>query len=239
MMQRSSPTHGPLDPRAVPGARTSSVAIAQRSQAVPEPHASLEGGQLSITVLPQRAGADDCHLENLRRRRRCRVGPARRKRAPLVARRDRTREPRRRARLLRAQPAPLISGNGAIIAGNRLCPTTKAGFGACRPRGPRPPAGARSTADAVPSPAWSACPGTALVRRLRLERQGDLLMQPWVWTMEQGQTLLPVVLPTYGGEAWAACEDGRVVVGRRFDSRTHPTCTALLPTRSAEGTCAR
>jgi hypothetical protein len=47
--------------------------------------------------------------------------------------------------------------------------------------------------------------------------QTSELARPWVWSADQGQRALPLILPTYGGEAWAASDDGQVVVGHQFD----------------------
>ena len=118
---------------------------------------------------------------------------------------------------------PLISGNGAIIGANRLLPDES------------------SQLRSVPS-SWSDDTGWSPLTRLTqyqsrlvgMSRNGawmvgygwnqrnDPLAQPWVWTMERGQRVLPVVLPTYGGEAWAVSEDGRVVVGHQFDFPNPP-----------------
>ncbi len=216
----------------------SSTADAQRSQAQPDPRASLDGSHLSITIIPP-GHEPTMAVSNISdngivvgavpptgyvlRWLPGATAPENLGGAPAFTLINRT---------------PLISGNGAIVATNRLLPN------------------AEGKLRSVPG-TWTEATGWSTLARLtqyeaRLvgmsrngawavglgwNRLGDLLAQPWVWTMEQGQTVLPVALPTYGGEAWAVSEDGRVVVGHQFDFPNLPDLhRRYYATRWVEGT---
>ena len=216
---------------------TSSVSVAQVRQAMSEQQGSFERGQLSITVLPQ--GQEQTIAVSKISDNGVVVGMA-----PPGGNVLRWLPGTTAPENLGGAPAfsvinrlPLISGNGAIIAANRLLP------------------GEDGRLRSVPS-TWTEGTGWSSLARLTqyqsrlvgMSRNGawsvgygwnqpdDPLAQPWVWTMEQGQTVLPVILPTYGGEAWAVSEDGRVVVGHQFDFPNPPELhRRFYATRWAEG----
>ena len=62
------------------------------------------------------------------------------------------------------------------------------------------------------------------------------LARPWMWSAELGQQILPLILPTYGGEAWAVSNDGSVVAGFQFDFPNLPDLRRrYYATRWSEG----
>ena len=113
---------------------------------------------------------------------------------------------------------PLISGNGAIIAGNRLLPNDEGRLRSVPShvdRGHRLELAPRLTqyqsrlVGMSRNGAWSVGYGW--------NRPGRSAHAAVGMDDGAGTDVLPVLLPTYGGEAWAVSEDGRVVVGHQFD----------------------